>query len=244
MPVLKGSLPGLRALAARLEYEARIPAPRALAPAAPIAGSGALPELDSAEIARTYGIAYVQSARCGSADEATAAAERLGYPVVVKVDGVAHKARVGGVAVGLTDAEAVRAAAARMGGRVVVAEHASGGVEVLVGAVRDPDYGPMVVVGVGGAMAEQLDLVAVTLAPTDAAGALRLVASVPALGRLLGGEVPACLVDAIVAVSRLIGEHPEVVEVDVNPLLVSPQRAVALDCLIVLGAEETLKETE
>jgi acetyltransferase len=56
--------------------------------------------------------------------------------------------------------------------------------------------------------------------------------------------VPTCLVDAIVAVSRLIGEHPEIVEVDVNPLLVSPQRAVALDCLIVLGAQVTPKETE
>jgi hypothetical protein len=64
------------------------------------------------------------------------------------------------------------------------------------------------------------------------------------LGRLLGDEVPTCLVDAIVAVSRLIGEHPEIVEVDVNPLLVSPQRAVALDCLIVLGAQVTPKETE
>ena len=69
-------------------------------------------------------------------------------------------------------------------------------------------------------------------------------ASVPTLGRLLGDEVPTCLVDAIVAVSRLIGEHPEIVEVDVNPLLVSPQRAVALDCLIVLGAQVTPKETE
>ena len=164
--------------------------------------------------------------------------------MVVKVDGVAHKARVGGVAVGLTDPEAVRAAAERMGGRVIVAEHASGGVEVLVGAVRDPDYGPIVVAGVGGALAEQLDLVAATLAPTDAAGARRLIASVPALGRLLGDEAPACLVDAIVAVSRLIGEHPEIVEVDVNPLLVSPERAVALDCLIVLGAQVTPKETE
>jgi acyl-CoA synthetase (NDP forming) len=244
VPVLKGSLPGLRALAARLAHESRIPSPRALAPAAPIAGSGALSELDSAEVARSYGLAYVRSARCAAAAEAVAAAEELGFPVVVKVDGVAHKARVGGVAVGLTDPDGVRAAAERMGGRVIVAEHASGGVEVLVGAVRDPDYGPIVVAGVGGALAEQLDLVAATLAPTDAAGARRLIASVPTLGRLLGDEVPTCLIDAIVAVSRLIGEHPEIVEVDVNPLLVSPQRAVALDCLIVLGAQVTPKETK
>jgi acetate---CoA ligase (ADP-forming) len=234
IPMLKGSLPGLRALAARLDYEAHVPAPRAMPAAAPIPGSGALAEHDSAEIARGYGIDYVRSVRCGDADAAAAAAAELGYPVVCKIDNVAHKARVGGVALHLSDADSVRSAAKRMGGRVLVAEHVSGGVEVLVGAVRDADYGPTVVVGAGGALAEQLDLVAVSLAPVDGEGARRLIASLPALGRMLGGEPPAGLVAAVVAVSRLVAEHPEVAEVDVNPLLVSPGRAVALDCLIVL----------
>jgi acetate---CoA ligase (ADP-forming) len=234
IPMCKGSLPGLRALAARLDHEARVPAPRAVPPAAPIAGSGAMAELDSAEIVRTYGIDYVRSVRCGDAEAAASAAAELGYPVVCKIDNVAHKARVGGVALNLSDADAVRSAAERMGGRVLVAEHVVGGVEVLVGAVRDPDYGPTVVVGAGGALAEQLDLVAVGLAPVDADGARRLIASLPALGRMLGGAPPSGLVDAVVAVSRLVAEHPEIAEVDVNPLLVSPERAVALDCLIVL----------
>src|SRR6478736_6388754 len=123
IPMLKGSLPGLRALAARLAHEARVPASRAVPAAEPIAGSGALAELDSAEIARGYGIDYVRSVRCGDADAAVAAAAELGYPAVVKVDGVAHKARVGGVAVNLSDGGAVRSAAERMGGRVLVAEH-------------------------------------------------------------------------------------------------------------------------
>ena len=181
-------------------------------------------------------MASTMSAACAAATPTrpVAAAAELGYPAVVKVDGVAHKARVGGVAVNLSDGGAVRSAAERMGGRVLVAEHVSGGVEVLVGAVRDADYGPTVVVGAGGALAEQLDLVAVSLAPVDAAGAGRLIRTLPALGRMLGGEPPPCLVDAVVAVSRLVAEHPEIVEVDVNPLLVSPERAVALDCLIVL----------
>src|SRR6185312_15694179 len=207
IPMLKGSLPGLRALAARLDHEARVPASRAVPPAAPLRGSGALAELDSAEIARGYGIDYV---RCGDAAAAVDAAAGLGYPVVCKVDGVAHKARVGGVALHLADAGAVRAAAERMGGRVLVAEHVTGGVEVLVGAVRDADYGPTVVVGGGGALAEQFDLVAVSLAPLDADGARRLIASLPALGRMLGGEPPAGLIDAVVAVSRLVAEHPEI----------------------------------
>src|SRR5947208_10161 len=191
-------------------------------------------ELRSAEIARGYGIDYVRSVRCGDADAAVSAAADLGYPVVCKVDGVAHKARVGGVALHLADADAVRSAAERMGGRVLVAEHVTGGVELLVGAVRDADYGPTVVVGAGGALAEQLDLVAVSLAPVDAEGARRLIASLPALGRMLRGAPPAGLVDAVVAVSRLIGGHPELAGVDVNPPPAQPQSAGDRDCPFVL----------
>jgi acetate---CoA ligase (ADP-forming) len=238
IPVLKGSLPGLRALAARLRYERYLPPSREVPADDRIPGSGALSEVDSAAVLAEHGIPYVRAERCASADEAAAAAERIGYPVVCKIDNVAHKARVGGVALHLADAASVRSAAERMGGRVVVAEQASGGVEVLVGAVRDPDYGPTVVVGIGGGLAEQLDLVAAALAPMDAAGARRLIAAVPALLRLLGGTPPDALIDAVVRVSQLMAEHPEALEIDVNPLLVSGERAVALDCLIVL------KETE
>jgi hypothetical protein len=103
--------------------------------------------------------------------------------------------------------------------------------------VRDPDYGATVVVGVGGALAEALDLVTASLAPLDEQGARELVASLPALVRLLDGAIPDGLIDAIVAVSRLAAEHPEITEIDVNPLLVSPERAVALDALIVLEPE-------
>jgi acetyltransferase len=238
IPVLKGTLPGLRALAARLRYERYLPPLREVPVDDPIPGSGALSEIDSAAVLAEHGIPYVRAERCASADAAVAAAERIGYPVVCKVDNVAHKARVGGVALHLADAASVRAAAERMGGRVVIAEQASGGVEVLVGGVRDPDYGPTVVVGIGGGLAEQLDLVAAALAPVDAAGARRLIAAVPALVRLLGGSPPDSLLDAVVCVSQLMAEHPEALEIDVNPLLVSGERAVALDCLIVL------KETE
>jgi acetate---CoA ligase (ADP-forming) len=237
IPLLKGSLPGLRALAARLLHEHRVPPARDVEPAERLEGEGALPELDSARVATEYGVPYVRAERCASADEAAAAAERIGYPVVVKIDNVAHKARVGGVALNLTDAGQVREAAERMGGRVIVAEQVSGGVEVLVGMVRDSDYGATIVVGVGGALAEALDLVTASLAPLDERGARELVESLPALMRLLGGQIPESLLDAIVAVSRLAAEHPEISEIDVNPLLASPERAVALDSLIVLEPE-------
>jgi acetate---CoA ligase (ADP-forming) len=238
IPVLKGSLPGLRALAARVAFAPRAIPSRAVDPAPPLEGRGALPEIDSAAIAASYGVPYVRAERCATADEAVAAAERIGYPVVVKVDNVAHKARVGGVALGLADAGGVRDAAERMGGRVIVAEQVSGGAEVLVGMVRDRDYGATVVVGIGGALAEALDLVTASLAPLDREGARNLVRSLPALDRLIGGEVPEGLIDAVVAVSLLAAEHPEISEIDINPLLVSPERAVALDCLITLGDRE------
>jgi acetyltransferase len=238
IPLLKGSLPGLRALAARLNHEHHLPPSRSVPADTPLRGSGALSEVDSAAVLAEHGVPYVRAERCASPDAAVAAAERIGYPVVCKIDNVAHKARVGGVALHLADAASVRSAAERMGGRVVIAEQASAGVEVLVGGVRDPDYGATIVVGIGGGLAEQLDLVAAALAPLDAAGARRLIAAVPALVRLLGGEPPQALVDAVVSVSQLMAEHPEALEIDVNPLLVSGERAVALDCLIVL------KETE
>ena len=239
IPMLKGSLPGLRALASRLNHRRRVPPARDVQPAEPVAGAGALAELDSAEIAAAYGVPYVRAQRCDTADAAVAAAERIGYPVVVKIDNVAHKARVGGVTLNLLDASQVRDAAERMGGAVIVAEQVAGGVEVLVGMVRDQDYGPTVVVGIGGALAEALDLVTASLAPLDRDGARELVAGLPALTKLLGGEAPDGLIDAIVAVSALAAEHPEIEEIDVNPLLVSPERAVALDCLIVLKGSES-----
>jgi hypothetical protein len=239
IPILKSSLPGLRALAARVNHQRRAPAERDVEPADRLEGDGDLAELESARVAAAYGIDYVRAERCPTADHAAEAAERLGYPVVVKIDNVSHKANIGGVALNLMSGEEARAAAHRMGGSVIVAEQASGGVEVLVGAVRDPQFGPVIVVGIGGGMTEALNLSASALAPIDHDGARELVRSLPALTRLLGGEPPACLTDAIVAVARMAAEHPEIAGIDINPLLVSPERAVALDCLIVLeGSEE------
>lgn len=242
IPILKSSRPGLTALAARVDHVRRVPPTREIEPAEPLSGRGPMSEFDSAAVASAYGLEFPRMERCLSADEAVQAAEALGCPVVVKIDDVAHKARVGGVALDLRDASEVRRAAEAMGGAVVVAEHVSGGVETLVGAARDPDYGPVVVVGVGGGLAETVGLVSGSLAPVDHEAARRLVESLPALGTLLGGEAPQGLIDAIVGVSRMAAEHPEIIEIDVNPLLVSPERAVALDCLIVLPSEGAADE--
>jgi len=239
IPVLKSSLPGLRALASLVNHEQGVPLRRDTEIAEPIEGDGELAELESAQVAGWYGIPYAEARRCRTAAEAAEAAERIGFPVVVKIDNVSHKASVGGVELNVASAAQAEDAAQRMGGAVVVAEQVSGGVEVLVGAVRDPQFGAVVVVGIGGGMTEALNLNVQGLAPIDHEGARRLVGRLPALVRLLGGDAPDCLLDAIVAVSRMAAEHPEIAVLDINPLLVSPERAVALDCLIVLeGSEE------
>jgi acetyltransferase len=236
VPLLRGVGAGVAALAARLRFAPTVPPARTVTPGPPLPGHGALPELESAAILAAHGIPCARAVRCATAEAAADAAAQLGFPVVVKADGPAHKARSGGVALGLADAAGVRAAAARMGGRVLVAEQLGGGIEVLLGAVRDPAHGALVVAGVGGGMAEALDLAAAALAPLDRAGADRLVRAVPALVRLVGDPPPAALVDAIVALGHLAARHPEIAEIDVNPLLVRPDGVVALDALVVLGS--------
>ncbi len=235
LPLLRGVAPGVAALTARLAFAPVVPRPRAVPAGEPVTGAGALAEFESTAILAAHGIPSARAIRCETAAAAAAAATRIGYPVVVKVDGPAHKARAGGVAIGLADEAGVTAAADRMGGRVIVAEQVRGGVEVLLGTVRDPDYGAVVVAGVGGGTAEALDLAAAALAPLDQAGAEQLVRAVPALTRLVGDPVPAALLQAIVALGDLAAAHPEIMEIDVNPLLVQADAVVALDGLIVLG---------
>ena len=117
------------------------------------------------------------------------------------------------------------------------------GVEMLVGAVRDPKFGPVVSVGMGGIYAEALHDVATALAPVDAAEARRLVDSLRVRAILAGqrGQPPAdvqALVDAVVAMGRFIAEHPAVQEVEANPVRVLPdgEGIVALDARLRVGA--------
>ena len=192
-------------------------------------GRGALPELESTEVVSRYGIPVVEALRATSPDEASDAAARLGPPVVVKVDGVAHKAAVGGVVLGVGTPEEAAEAAARLGGRVIVARQAAAGAEAFVGMTRDPDYGPIVAVGRGGSSVERLGAGATALAPVDLATARELVADAGV------EDVHDAVARALVGVGRLAAEHPEVAEVDVNPLVLSPGGAVAVDALVVLA---------
>lgn len=188
-----------------------------------------------------------------TADAAAKAAQDMGLPVVLKIvsPDIAHKTEVGGVALNLTTADDVRAEAARMlaeipekapGARitgVLVSPMAGEGVELIVGTQRDPVMGPMVMVGLGGILAEVLEDVALAHAPVSEAEALRM------LDRLRGAKIldgvrgrpgidkPA--VAAIIArLSVLAAANAATIEsIEINPLLARPQDAVALDALIL-----------
>ena len=179
-----------------------------------------------------------------SAEEAVAAAARIGYPVVVKADaaGLTHKTEAGGVVLDLRDAAAVRAACAALAGRAerfVVQERVGPGVELLLGARRDEVFGPVVVLGAGGVLAEVLRDVSVRLAPLGEGEAAAMLTE-GARPRLLAGPrglrpvEPAALVRAIEAVAGLIAATPRIIEIDVNPLIAAGADVIAVDALVIV----------
>lgn len=198
---------------------------------------GALPEHESALALERYGVEFAPRRRCATAEEAAAAVRELGTPVVVKADGPAHKAASGGVALGVESPEAAATAASRLGGRVLVARQVGSGSEAFCGLTRDPTYGPILAVGLGGAAIEALGLAAACLAPVDLQLARQLVREAPGLGQLASDAALETLARALVALGRLAVEHPEVEACDVNPFILGPDGAVAVDALIVGGAE-------
>jgi acetyltransferase len=210
-----------------------------------------LSEIDSLELLGAAGLPTVASMRAATPEAAVAAADALGYPVVVKIDaaGHAHKSDVGGVRVGLSDADSVRAAAAvllaidppaeasRRG--LLVAAMVEGGVELIVGMERDEQFGPVVLLGLGGVLTEILDDVVLRLAPVSPAIAAGMLDEVRG-ARLLRGYRGSSAVDRdtvcdlIVAVGRLAVERPDILELDLNPVIATAAAATIVDALVVL----------
>jgi hypothetical protein len=177
---------------------------------------------------------------CDTAEEALAAADNMGYPIVAKVDHpeLPHKSDVGGVRLGLTDSEAVAAAAEDLlalapGARVLV-QREGAGIEVVVGGIRDGQFGPAVLVGLGGVLVEVLDDVALALAPLSAAEAADLLARLRGYPLLRGarGREPvniAALARLVSRVGDLLVRAPEIAELDLNPVLCGAAGYVVAD---------------
>jgi acyl-CoA synthetase (NDP forming) len=197
--------------------------------------------LDPGETMRllaAYGIPLVSQRDASSPDEAVTAAHELGFPVVVKSAAAgAHKSERGGVALDLRDGAAVLEAATRIGGPLIVQPMLRGGVELLAGIVQDPVFGPLVAFGAGGVLAELIGEATFRIAPLTDVDADELVAMGKA-GRLVAGfrgappADAAALADLLQRLSRLAEELPEVVELDLNPVLADAGGCRAVDARI------------
>jgi acyl-CoA synthetase (NDP forming) len=192
-----------------------------------------------------YGIGVARARPAADKAAALAAADEIGYPVVLKTDepGIQHKSDLGGVVLGVADARELAAAyadlASRLGSRALVCQTVPPGVELALGIVRDPQLGPLVVVGAGGVLVELLSDRAVALPPVSAALATELLDGLR-VGALLGGvrgAPPADLgavIRAIRGLSELAIELGDQIEaLDINPLICGPDGAIAVDALAI-----------
>ena len=209
-----------------------------------------LSEAESKGLLARHGVPVPGEALVATPEEAAEAAERLGYPVVVKLCGaaIAHKTERGLVKLGLRDADAVRAAAAELLAAarpedgdvaVLIGQMVSGARELIAGFVRDDEFGPCVMLGLGGIFTEALGDVAFRLAPLDAVDAADLIDDI-ANQALLGpvrGEPPvdrAALARILLALGEVGAGDERIRSIDLNPLIVAGGVPVAVDALVEL----------
>jgi acyl-CoA synthetase (NDP forming) len=211
----------------------------------------ALDEHQAKQLLRQYDVPVVDETVAADADGAAAAAEGFGYPVVLKALGAAlqHKTEKGLVRLHLHDAGAVRRAAAQIAAGAgaglegfLVQPQITGQRELMAGLFRDPQFGPVVLFGIGGTLAEALDDVSMRLAPLSRWDCLQMMGEVRAR-KLFGpfrGEKAVDrdrLIRVLEGISRLAVDHPEIAEIDINPLRVTPQGGiVAVDALVAVKA--------
>lgn len=216
-------------------------------------GRSFLLEHEAAEVCRAYGIACPDSALARDKAQAAAAAEEMGYPVVLKVVSpqVLHKSDVGGVRTGVASSAQVEEAYdsilesvtkrqpdAHFAG-VMVAKMAGSGIETIVGLKRDDTFGPVVMFGIGGVNVEVYGDVTFRLCPIDRLTADEMLGDVrgrPLLEGFRGAARAnrAALAGVILAVCRMGVDNPEIASLDLNPVRVDSDRALALDARILI----------
>ena len=213
-----------------------------------------LTEIESKAILSAYGIPVNHTVAASSAAAAVKAAKAMGFPVVLKVysPDISHKSEVDGVRVHLHDEAAVLAAyeeitgkarealpEARLYGVTVQAQVLKGDLELILGSKRDPDFGPIILFGLGGVLTEVLRDTAMDLPPLNLLLARRLMERTQVY-RLLQGfrNIPPANLEAVeeilVRLSQLVTDFPEIVELDINPLLIAAGQPVAVDARLVI----------
>jgi acetyltransferase len=225
-------------------------------------GRTMLTEPESKELLSTYGIPIVETLVARNPDEAVKLAGQLGFPVVVKLhsETITHKTDVGGVYLNLGEERAVRLAYWAIENSVqqkAGPQHFQGvtvqpmvratGYELIVGASIDPQFGPVLLFGSGGQLVEVLRDQSLALPPLNTTLARRMMEQTRIYTALKGvrGRKPvdlAALEDLMVRFSYLVAEQPWIKEIDINPLLASPERLVALDARVVVFDKDTIRE--
>jgi acetyl-CoA synthetase (ADP-forming) len=216
-------------------------------------GKRNLTEPEAFALLEQFGLPIVPHAPAATADEAVKAADRLGYPVAVKVvsPDILHKTDVGGVVLGLADAAAVRRAFAdvQASARAVlptpdvrgalVTKMAEPAPEVIIGVTRDAQFGPALMFGLGGIFVEVYKDVAFRLPPLTEADARDMVHEIKGLPVLTGfrgrprSDLEA-IIRSLLAVSRLVEARPDLEELDLNPVLAYPSGCLVVDAKVVL----------
>jgi acetate---CoA ligase (ADP-forming) len=228
------------------DCQTEINAAREIVTAALERAAGWLTPADAQGVLAAVGIPVVATRLVGDEDEALAQAAALGYPVALKAFGPAilHKSDAGAVHLGLSDAHAVRSAyrdvVQRLGGRlsgILVQRMAGEGVEMFIGGLQDPAFGPVVFCGSGGVLVELFGDAVCRLCPLSDVDAREMLNEVRGVARLRGhrgrpSADEAALMDALLRVSALLDACPEIQELDINPVNVLQQGILALDARI------------
>jgi acetyltransferase len=236
-----------------LEVDA--PAAQGILARARAAGRARLDEIEARDLLAAYGILTPEAVLATTEDEAIRSADRMGYPVVMKVmaPAILHKSDVGGVRVGIGNAPEARDAWREImaGARrarpeavitgIMIQPMVAEGREMIVGMTRDPSVGALLMFGLGGTLVEVLGDVVFRLAPINRLDAAEMVRGIRSIRLLQGvrGAPPASLTaleDVLLRVSRLVTDFPEIAELDINPVLAFADRAVAVDARVMLHA--------
>ncbi len=212
-----------------------------------------LTETEAKAVCMDYGIPVARSELAENEEEALKLAEKIGFPVVLKIvsPDIIHKSDVGGVIVNLKNAKEVGNAYKQILSNVkkhdanakiigmLVQEMAPASTEVIVGSIKDPQFGPALMFGLGGVFVEVLKDVTFRIAPVNEEEAREMIEEVKAYPLLKGyrGSPPAdinAIVKIILATSKLVMEHEEIKELDLNPIMVYEKGAKAVDARIIL----------
>lgn len=244
LPVMPDLRSAARALQALASWSQPGSAPQAsAAPREPAIAVQSLPGIaDAFALLQRYGVPAARGIPAADAESAARAAQKIGRPVAVKLADmrIAHKSEMGGVRLDLRSADEVRTAAAGMRGPLYVQEMVPPGLEMIISARRDPQFGPVVMCGLGGLWVEVLRDVAIRLAPIDEDEAARMLKQLKAFALLAGSRGQEArdgglLARALVGLSQCIADHPRIATIEVNPFILWPRGGSAVDVVIEMA---------